>query len=69
MSEQEIIRRNSLQKIREAGIDPYPAEQYHVNITTEKIKKNFAGAEGEMQDVCIAGRIMSRRIMGESLFC
>ena len=36
LSEQEIIRRNSLQKIREAGIDPYPAEQYHVNITTSR---------------------------------
>lgn len=68
LSEQEIIRRNSLQKIREAGINPYPAEQYHVNTTTEEIKKNFGRAEVEMQDVCLGGRIMSRRIMGKASF-
>ena len=68
LSEQEIIRRNSLQKIREAGIDPYPAEQYHVNITTADIRTKYTGKEGEMQDVCLGGRIMSRRIMGKASF-
>ncbi len=68
LSEQEIIRRNSLQKLREARIEPYPAEQYHVNITAEAIKKNFTDSEEKMNDICLAGRIMSRRIMGKASF-
>ena len=62
ISEQEKIRRECLNKILELGIDPYPAEIYEVNATSEKIKKNF-NAYNE-SEVVIAGRIMSRRIMG-----
>ncbi|MCY1720423.1 lysine--tRNA ligase [Prolixibacteraceae bacterium Z1-6] len=68
LSEQEIIRRNSLQKMRELGIDPYPAAQYHVNTTSKQIKENYKEEEKNFQDVVIAGRIMSRRIMGKAAF-
>ena len=68
LSEQEIIRRNSLQKMRELGIDPYPAAQYHVNTNTKEIKQNFKEEKKNFQDVVIAGRLMSRRIMGKAAF-
>ncbi|NQU85120.1 MAG: lysine--tRNA ligase, partial [Mariniphaga sp.] len=68
LSEQEQIRRNSLQKIREAGIDPYPAAQYHVNTTASEIKNDFNDEKNNFQDVCVAGRLMSRRIMGKASF-
>uniref|UniRef100_UPI0032178551 lysine--tRNA ligase n=1 Tax=uncultured Draconibacterium sp. TaxID=1573823 RepID=UPI0032178551 len=68
LSEQEIIRRNSLQKMRDLGIDPYPAAQYHVNATSKQIKENYKEEEKNFQDVVIAGRIMSRRIMGKAAF-
>jgi lysyl-tRNA synthetase class 2 len=68
LSEQEIIRRNSLKKLRELGIEPYPAAQYHVNTTTKEIKANYKEEEKNYQDVVIAGRLMSRRIMGKAAF-
>ena len=68
LSEQEIIRRNSLQKLRELGIEPYPAAQYHVNTTSSEIKETFNEEENNLQDVVLAGRIMSRRIMGKASF-
>jgi lysyl-tRNA synthetase class 2 len=68
LSEQEIIRRSSLQKMRELGIEPYPAAQYHVNITSAKIKKTFNEEENNLQEVVVAGRLMSRRIMGKAAF-
>ncbi len=68
LSEQEIIRRNSLQKLRDLGIDPYPAAQYHVNTNTKEIKEKFNEEEKNFQDVVIAGRMMSRRIMGKAAF-
>ena len=68
LSEQEIIRRNSLQKMRELGVEPYPAAQYHVNTNTKEIKQNFKEEEKNFQDVVIAGRLMSRRIMGKAAF-
>jgi len=68
LSEQEIIRRNSLQKLRELGIEPYPAAQYPVNTTTSEIKEKFSEEENNFQDVVIAGRLMSRRIMGKAAF-
>ena len=67
-SEQEIIRRNSLTQLRELGIDPYPAQQYHVNSLVKDIK-NLTDDEIEAKpSVVIAGRIMSRRIMGSASF-
>ena len=67
-SEQEMIRRNSLQEIRKLGINPYPAERYPVNALTSEIKENFDPEKNNYQEVCIAGRIMSRRIMGKASF-
>ncbi len=67
-SEQEMIRRNSLQEIRDLGINPYPAERYPVNVLTSDIKKDYDPEKNNFQDICIAGRIMSRRIMGKASF-
>ena len=66
LSEQEIVRRESLQKLRELGINPYPAELFDVNNNSVNIKKNYT--EGEETEVIIAGRLMSRRIMGKASF-
>ena len=66
LSEQEIIRRESLQKLRQLGIDPYPAEMFAVNTTSKKIKEKYK--EGDRLEVVIAGRLMSRRIMGKASF-
>ena len=68
LSEQEIIRRNSLNRLRELGINPYPAEMYNVNATAKEIKEQFDPEKGNFQDVTFAGRIMSRRIMGKASF-
>ncbi len=68
LSEQESFRRNSLEEIRKLGINPYPAARYMVDITTERIKKEFNKEKNNLQDVCIAGRIMGRRIMGKASF-
>ncbi|MBT3386079.1 MAG: lysine--tRNA ligase [Prolixibacteraceae bacterium] len=68
LSEQEIIRRNSLQKLRELGIDPYPAAEFKVNVTSKEIKENFAEGENTFQEIILAGRLMSRRIMGKASF-
>ncbi len=68
LNEQELGRRESLKKLRELGINPYPAPLYPVNTTTKEIEEGFVPEEGNFQDVCIAGRIMSRRIMGAASF-
>jgi len=69
LSEQEIIRRESLQQLRELGINPYPAEAYHVTVFAKDIKDNFnPDAPDAYQNVTLAGRIMSRRIMGSASF-
>ena len=66
LSEQEKIRRESLQQIRGLGIDPYPAEMFGVNTTSKQIKRNYK--EGKEVEVILAGRLMSRRIMGKASF-
>ncbi len=68
LSEQEIIRRNSLNKLRELGIDPYPAAEYHVNATSAQIKNEFNDESKDEWEVSIAGRLMSFRIMGKASF-
>ena len=74
LSEQEIVRRNSLDELRRIGIEPYPAAEYVVTGYSDDIKANFVDiAEGEDpavvgRQVSIAGRIMSRRIMGKAAF-
>lgn len=67
-SEQELLRRESLAKLKELGIDPYPAAEYPVNATAAEISADYRPEEGNFQDVCIAGRLMSRRIMGAASF-
>ncbi len=67
LSEQEIVRRGSLDEMRRLGIDPYPAALYPVDAYTDEIKLTFVD-DAPQRDVCIAGRIMSRRIMGKASF-
>ena len=68
LTEQEQIRRNSLKELYKLGIDPYPAETYETNISAKEIKENFKEGSDLYQDISIAGRIMSRRIMGAASF-
>ena len=67
MSEQEIVRRNSLDELRKMGIEPYPAAEYVVTGHTDEIKETFSD-DAPARQVSIAGRIMSRRIMGKASF-
>ena len=67
LSEQEIGRRQSLQELREMGIDPYPAAEYPTNAFSADIKENFKD-DDEPRQVCIAGRMMGRRVMGKASF-
>lgn len=67
LSEQEIIRRNSMEQLRQMGIEPYPAAEYETNAYSKEIKESFKD-DAEPRQVCIAGRIMSRRIMGKASF-
>ena len=68
LNEQETIRRESLAKLKELGINPYPAPLYPVNTTAACIQREFDPEKGNFQEVCIAGRVMSRRIMGAASF-
>ncbi|EKY02362.1 lysine--tRNA ligase [Hoylesella saccharolytica F0055] len=66
LSEQEIVRRQSLQELRDMGIDPYPAAEFSTNAFSTEIRDNFK--DDEQREVCIAGRMMSRRVMGKASF-
>jgi len=66
LTEQELIRRQSLEELNKLGINPYPAELFEVNVTAEDFDKNYSSLEGK--DLSIAGRIMSRRVMGNASF-
>ncbi|HBX53181.1 MAG: lysine--tRNA ligase [Bacteroidetes bacterium RIFOXYA12_FULL_35_11] len=68
LSEQEIIRRNTLKEITETGMNPYPAAEFTVNVTAKEIHENYTTEKDNYQDISIAGRIMSRRIMGSASF-
>lgn len=68
LSEQEIQRRNSLDELRQLGIDPYPAAEYKVTAHSDDIKANFSDESDEKREVCIAGRLMGRRVMGKASF-
>ena len=68
LNEQEVIRRNSLTELLKLGIDPYPADKFDINVTADEIHKNFPKDNSLYQDISIAGRIMSRRIMGAASF-
>lgn len=69
MSEQEQVRRNSLKELYHLGINPYPPDAFEVNTTTEQIHNEFESNPKGFTQVSIAGRIMSRRIMGAASFC
>ena len=68
LNEQELFRRESLAKLRELGIEPYPAALYPINTSAAQVKAEYDEEKGNFQDVVIAGRIMSRRIMGAASF-
>ncbi|PLW97312.1 MAG: lysine--tRNA ligase [Marinilabiliales bacterium] len=68
LSEQEQVRRESLQALLDLGINPYPAAEYNITNYSDEIKKQFPEDQTLFQEVSIAGRIMSRRIMGAASF-
>jgi lysyl-tRNA synthetase, class II len=68
LSEQEQIRRSSLDELRKLGINPYPAAEYVTNAFAQDILNNWAPEKNNYQEVSLAGRIMSRRIMGNASF-
>lgn len=68
LSEQEIIRRQSLEEIIRLGINPYPAAAFYTNAGTADIIENFNADKGNYQDVHVAGRLMGKRIMGSASF-
>lgn len=69
LSEQEVIRRENLQKIIDVGIDPYPGAEYHISHYATDIKESFSEKNaGDYKEVSIAGRLMMKRIMGKASF-
>ena len=68
LSEQEIIRRKSLEEFAKLGINPYPAELFEVNASAAEILENYERQKSDYRQISIAGRIMSRRIMGNASF-
>ena len=68
LSEQEIVRRESLQKLLELGINPYPSKLFDINVSATEIKKNYNSDKLGYKNIQIAGRLMSRRVMGKASF-
>ena len=68
LSEQEVIRRQSLEELIKLGINPYPADLFEINTTAAEILEKFPTGADAFKSVSIAGRIMSRRIMGNASF-
>ena len=68
LSEQEIQRRNALDELRALGINPYPADEFPVDAYSDDIKAQFNDEAEEKREVCIAGRLMGRRVMGKASF-
>lgn len=68
LSEQEIIRRQSMEELVRLGINPYPAELFNVNATAKQILGEFEKRPDDFKEVSVAGRIMSRRVMGNASF-
>ena len=67
-SEQEIVRRENLQKMIDLGINPFPSEEYPINIDIPTLRNEFVEGEDRFKDLCIAGRLMGKRIMGKASF-
>ncbi|MDH5367451.1 MAG: lysine--tRNA ligase [Cyclobacteriaceae bacterium] len=68
LSEQEIVRRNSMEELKKLGINPYPSESFEVNVTAKDIHENYEKRKIDYKNISIAGRIMSRRVMGSASF-
>ncbi|MDX5338558.1 MAG: lysine--tRNA ligase [Cyclobacteriaceae bacterium] len=68
LSEQELERRKDREELMALGINPYPAESFPINVTAEDIHKNYENQKTDYKDISIAGRLMSRRIMGSASF-
>lgn len=68
LSEQELIRRQKLEELRALGLDPYPADEFHVNVTSQDIRDNYERDKLNYKDISIAGRLMSIRDMGKACF-
>ena len=68
LSEQELIRRESLDQIRALGIEPYPAAEYEVTANAADILDNYERNKLDYKDIKIAGRIMARRMQGKASF-
>ncbi len=68
LSEQEIVRRDALKAIRDLGYDPYPADLFEVNTTSTEILKEYDAEKQNFQSVSIAGRLMTKRVMGKASF-
>lgn len=68
LSEQEVIRRQSKEALEKMGINPYPADLFDINVTAREIQDNFDSEKKNYQQVSLAGRMMSRRIMGSAAF-
>ncbi|MFB6305487.1 MAG: amino acid--tRNA ligase-related protein, partial [Flavobacteriales bacterium] len=67
-TDQTKIRKEALEQLRELNINPYPAESFEKNVTSTEIKENFNEEEGNFQTISLAGRIMTKRIMGKASF-
>lgn len=68
LSEQEIVRRDARQKLEELGINPYPSQLFEVNVSAKEIHENYEKQKIDYKNISIAGRLMSRRIMGSASF-
>ena len=68
LSEQELQRRKEREELLEMGVDPYPADSFPVNVTVKDIRENYERRKTDYKDISIAGRLMSRRIMGSASF-
>ena len=66
LSEQELVRRENLEKIKSLGIDPYPSSLFSINTSSSILKKTYK--DGDEKEITIAGRIMTKRIMGKASF-
>lgn len=68
LSEQEIVRREAMKQLEELGVNPYPSELYDVNVSAKEIHENYEKQKIDYKNISIAGRLMSRRIMGSAAF-
>ncbi|MFM8917657.1 MAG: OB-fold nucleic acid binding domain-containing protein, partial [Bacteroidota bacterium] len=68
LNEQEQLRRGALKELQDLGIEPYPADLFEINTSASYVNEHFESKEAELRDLKLAGRIMSRRIMGNASF-